>query len=191
VQAVIASVAQGEGPTWTVPYHSQQPAQPYGHYAPPTTYPRTNDNQYNNAGYGNPPSQMANFVPSTSQAPGPNTAVNPAEKSQNPKAVKPSPCVIFAPAPEASHLRAISSRRKNIYLPNAKSAKTLWNKRDIHKELIEKATTAADAKIKAAAEKEYTVATFEQLPQPEKDIWGQIAKSVTRIDESFELVPYE
>jgi hypothetical protein len=129
--------------------------------------------------------------PSTSQVPGPNSAVNPVEKSQNPKAVKPSPRVVFAPAPDASHLRAITSRRKNVYLPNAKSAKTLWTKRDVFKELIEEATTAETAKIKAAVDKEYTVATYEELPKTDKDNWVSIATAVGRLDESFKLVTYE
>jgi hypothetical protein len=184
-----------------VPYHSQQPTQPYAHYAPPTNYSQTNENQYNNetqynnTGYGIPraqipPAQMATFAPSTSQVPGPNAIVNPAAGSQDPKAGKPSSRVVFASTDEASNVRG-ATRRKNVYLPNSKSAKTLWEKREANKELIQASVANADAEIKEALDKKYTVATFAALPQADRDIWAKIAKLVIKLEESFASVSYE
>jgi hypothetical protein len=96
----------------------------------------------------------------------------------------------------------VSTRRKNIYLPNAKSAKTLWLKRDGLTDLLDAAVelikqdksisaeSAAAAGVVAAAAvaKKYNVTKYEDLPTEEQDIWKSLAENVVKVEETFRFV---
>jgi hypothetical protein len=142
---------------------------------------------------------MTNAVPSTSRTAEPippttsiaRAPVRTSKKSKNSN----------APPVETVHAN-VSSRRKNIYLPNAKSAKTLWLKRDSLTDLLnaalemiktDKTKSAETAEEDAAAAaavvaKEYEVTKYEDLPQEEQNMWQMLAKEALQVEASFKLV---
>jgi hypothetical protein len=139
---------------------------------------------------------MTNFTPSIiSQAPQlgrPNldgTLVPVAQTSTRARSAKP---VSVSRNIDTSNPQAFC-RRKNVYLPNVKSAKTIWKRRDAHADLIQAALEAIeDDDVKsaavAAAEKKYKESTWEKLPKDEQNIWETIANHVVEVEASYELV---
>jgi hypothetical protein len=187
-------VQVGRG-TWNTPFNQQQSAQSYGHFNPSTTnYPppppaNHHNNLYNQAPYIALPTPMSKFARSPSQAP------SQAPESENivDPVIAPKNSMASTSAAGYDHTKyqGAATRRKNIYFPNARSAKTIWAKRKANAELIKKAVESEDKDVKAASIKEYTEQTFEQLDAVERGLWDSIAKAIQQLEQSFTLVPHE
>jgi hypothetical protein len=115
----------------------------------------------------------------------------PIERSLGPhrgKAPNPSSLHTLADPNNRVQIHGAASRRKNIYLPNAKGPNALWNKRRIHTDLIKCAVANSSESIKAAANKEYTQLTYESLSAEDQALWTEIARLVQRVEETFLLL---
>jgi hypothetical protein len=133
---------------------------------------------------------MSEFVRSTSQAPQAPQPEHPIDPVAAPKRSQPSKASGSATY-DQTQSHGANSRRKNVYFPNARSAKTIWTKRTSLENFLKKAVESETAEVKGVLEKEYTVSTFEQLSAPDKELWEKIAKAVQQLEQSFVLMPHE
>jgi hypothetical protein len=92
---------------------------------------------------------------------------------------------------EITELEPTTYRRKNLYVPNRKKGKGLYNSRASSDRVISLVIKEPDVPedVKRVATTSYDKIAFEKLSEADREAWEALAKRVRKVEKTFKHLP--